>query len=176
MYAELTTKRIAGVISVETRYGSRQPGGRRRAGVLYQFGVRGMLKRQLALAIEIETEFIHSAVADRPGVGDVPLLEALLYSVSEPGEIRARQFEVGKWAVCGVVVEIVVEAQVLLVIQQVVKFSCNLVAADGPDRHGADLRTAVWRRWDKLQKVNRSRVHAGERDLPVREKTGVREG
>ena len=55
-----------------------------------------MLKCLLALAIVIETELVHRAVADRPGVGDVPLLEALRHSGSEAGEVGASQLEVGK--------------------------------------------------------------------------------
>src|SRR5271169_342480 len=165
MYAVLIAQRIARVISVKTRRGAGhagQPGGSRGAGVLHQFGVRRMLKRLLALAIVIETEFIHRAVVDCPGVGNVPLLEALRHNVAEAGEIGASQLEAGKRAFCGVVVEIVIDAQVLLVIQPVVKSECNLVAADGLDRHSADERTAIRRSRDKLEKINRSRVQASE--------------
>src|ERR1035441_1416033 len=167
MYAEQTAKRIAGVIPVETRHGSCQPGRGRGAGVLYQFRVRRMLKRLLTLAIVIESEFIHGAGADRPSMGNVPLLEALFHSGSEAWQIGTSEFEASKWVLCGVVVEIVIDAQVLLLIQPVVKPGCQLVATNGPDRHGADQRTAVWRCRNKLQKVNRGWIHASERDLII---------
>src|ERR1019366_6277053 len=54
-------------------------------------------------------------------------------------------------------------------IQPVVKSNCSLVTADGPDRYGADQRTAIRRSGNELQKIDRSGVHASQWDLAVRE-------
>ena len=87
----------------------------------------------------------------------------------KPGTIGAGEFEVGEWAARAVVVEIVIDAQVLLVIQPVVNFDSELVAAYGLGRNGGDQITAVWRSGNKLQQINRGRVHASEGNLAVGE-------
>src|SRR5208282_1314120 len=170
MYAVETPIRVSGTVTVKTNgrsagrsagrvgYGG-QPGRSRGAGVLHQFGVRRMLKCLLALAIVIEAELVHRVVADRPGVSNVPLLEALRHNVSEAGEIGACQFEAGKGVERAIVVEIVIEAQVLLFIQPVVDFNRDLIAAHRLGGDSADKRTAVRRGGNQLQQVNGSRIH-----------------
>ena len=124
-----------------------------------------MLKRLLPLAVVIEAELVHHRVIDRPRVCNVVLLEPLRHDVSEPWEIRTRQFEVCKRIVRAIVVEIVIDAQVLFVVQPVVKFKRHLIAAHRLGRHGADQRTAVRRLRNKLQQVHRRRIHASQRYL-----------
>ena len=80
----------------ETRHGTergRKPGRRRRAGVLHQTGSLGMLKGALRLAVVVEAELIDRVVADRPGVGDVPLLETLTRGRRETRNVGAGSLE-----------------------------------------------------------------------------------
>src|ERR1035437_2696735 len=173
MYAVEASLRISGITAIKTRYRCRQPGWRRGAGVLHQFGIGRMLKCPLAFAIVIEMEFVHRAVAERPGVSDIPLLGALRHDTSEAGEIGPRQFEICERVLRTVVIEIVIDTQVLLIIQPVVNSSGHLVAANSSGGDGADQRTAVWRSGNKLKKINRGGVHAREWNLTLWEQLGV---
>ena len=52
---------------------------------LHQLSIEGMLERQLAFAVVVKAEFIDHVVIDRPGVRDIPLLEALQVALPNPG-------------------------------------------------------------------------------------------
>src|ERR1700678_270460 len=128
-----------------------------------------MLKRLLPFAVVIETEFIHCAVANSEGVSNVPLLKAFRDNVSEPGEIRAGEFKVGERVQRSVVIEIVIDAQVLFIIDPVVNLDRKLVPAYRLGGNGTDQRTVVRGRRDALKEINCRRVHTGKRDLTVGE-------
>ena len=124
-----------------------------------------MLKCFLALAVVVETKLVHSAVADCPSMGNVPLLNALRNNAAETGDIRASKFEVGKRLQCVSVVKIVIEAQILFVIDSVVYLNRELVAAYRHGGNGRDQIAAVAGIGNKLQQIHCCRVQAGKRDL-----------
>src|ERR1700730_6629229 len=128
-----------------------------------------MLKCLLALAVVIETEFVHRVTADGPGVSNIPLLETLCHNISEARKIGAGEFEVGERVMRAIVVEVVIDAQILLVIQSVVNLGCDLVAAYGRRRHGADQIAAIRRSRNKLEQINRGRIHTSEGNLTTGE-------
>jgi len=150
-----------------------QPRRSRRAGLLHQFGILRMLKCPLAFAVVIETEFVHRAASECPCVGNVPLLEALRQNAPEAGDIGARKLEVGERLQRTIIIKIVIDAQVLLVVDPVVDFHCELVAADGLGGDRADQITVAGRAGNKLQQINRRGVHASEGNQAGREHTRV---
>ena len=100
-------------------------------------------------------------------MSDIPLLEALRHNTSEAREIGASQFEIGERVKRAVVIEIVVDAQVLLIIQPMINSSGELVAAYGFSGDSADQEAAVWWSGNKLKKISRGGVHASEWDLTI---------
>ena len=88
-----------------------------------------MLKGSLRFAIVVEPKLIHRAVTDRPGVGEIPLLKALIDSGGKSGHVCARSLELSEWQNNVVIVEIVVTAEVLLVVDAVVDLDRELITA-----------------------------------------------
>src|SRR5271154_908351 len=113
-----------------------------------------MLKCPLTLAAVINTEFVHGAVIDCPGVSNIPLLEAFCHDVSKSGEIGASEFKICERKMRPIVVEIEIDAQVLLVVDSVIDPYRELVAAYGLCRHSADQRSVVWRSRNELKQIN----------------------
>src|SRR6185312_3535882 len=66
-----------------------QPGWRCRTGILYRRGKGRVLERTLRFTVVVEAELVHGCVADGPGMGNVPLLKALVGDGAETGHIRA---------------------------------------------------------------------------------------
>src|SRR6266403_1143458 len=65
--------------------------------ILDQARALGMLECALRFAVVIEAEFIDGAVADGPGMADIPLLEAFAGDRSETRNVGASGLELGKW-------------------------------------------------------------------------------
>src|ERR1700693_4261710 len=105
MNAVRTTEGIGRAVSVEARRGSQCTG---RAGILDQARPLWMLERSLRFAIVVKTKLIHRAVADRPSVGQVPLLETLLDGGGEPWHVCASSLELREWKDHAVVIKIIV--------------------------------------------------------------------
>ena len=124
-----------------------------------------MLEGLLALAVVIKTEFVHRAVADRPIVRNVPLLEALRDNTAEAGNIGTGELEVGERLHRPVVVEVVIDTKILLVINLVVELHCQLVAAYGLGRNGSDQIVIARGLRNELEQINRRRIHASEWNL-----------
>src|ERR1700689_4267309 len=168
--------RVGGTISIETRHWTghaRQPGRRRRTGVLHQFSVLRVLERALALAVVVEMKFVDRVVAERPGVGNIPLLKAFSDDTAEARDVGAGQFEERKRLQRAVVVKVVVDAEVLLVSQPVIDLHCEVVAALGLRRNGFDGVAAIARSGHELHQINGRRIQAGKRNLVVRENARV---
>src|SRR5271163_4255327 len=113
-----------------------------------------MLKRSLSLAVVVEAEFIHCVAVDGPVVRDIPLLETLRHNVTEARKIASRVFEQRKWIQRAVVVEVVINAEILFIVQAMIHLHRNLVAANCLGRHCADeILSSGWSRY-KLQKID----------------------
>src|SRR5712672_2699264 len=112
-----------------------------------------MLESTLGFTIVVEAEFVDGAVVDGPSVGNVPLLKALFGGGSEAGDVGTRCLKLGKRRDERVVVEIVVEAQILLVIDTMVDLDRELIATVGLHRHGHERISDVRSR-NKLKQVD----------------------
>src|SRR5258708_37029712 len=98
-----------------------------------------MLKGTLRFAIVVEAELIDRAVVDGPGMADIPLLKALSDGGGEAGYVGSGGLELSEGQDHMVIVEIVVDAEGLLVINSVVHLDRELVAALWLYRHGLSL-------------------------------------
>src|SRR5215467_10014818 len=110
-----------------------------------------MLKGSLRLTVVVEAELVDRGIADGPSVGDIPLLKSFVVDRSETGHVRTGSLELGKRRDKVVVVEIVVEAEVLLVVEAVVDSDCELITALGLHRCGLESTAAIGWGGDKLQ-------------------------
>src|SRR5205823_1575306 len=119
------TSRVAGLQIVEAEgstsggKSSQQPRRRRWAGILYRRCENWVLERALSLAVVVEPKFIDSGITQRPGVGEVPLLIAVINNGAETGYTRPCRFKHREWRNRVVVVKVVIDAQVLLRTQAV---------------------------------------------------------
>ena len=106
-------------------------------------------------------------------MADVVLLESFVGSGSESGHVRARSLELGKRRDYVVIIEIIVEAEVLPIVDPVIDLHRKLVAAFGLHRGGHECTVIVGRSRHILKQVDRSRIQAAEWDDVVREKVGI---
>src|SRR4029077_12395836 len=63
------------------------------AGVLHQSGVLRMQKRPLALAEQRKARLVHRRRANRPGVADVDLLNALVGQITKSRQVRSARLK-----------------------------------------------------------------------------------
>src|SRR5579862_770230 len=132
-----------------------------------------MEKCQLSFTIQVKTKLIDGIVVDGPGVGNIPLLEALCGCCSEAWEVGTGEFESGEWVVCPGVLEIVIDAQVLLIIQSMVDFGGEIVAAYRLNGYSANQGAPIRRDGNKLENIDRGGIHTRKRNLAVRENIGI---
>src|SRR5215470_11890395 len=123
-----------------------------------------MLERPLSLAVVVEAEFVDGCVADRPRVGEVPLLISVVGNGSETGNICARSLEHREWRDQVVIVEVVINAEVLLAIEAMVKPQCELVGTLGLHRRSHQFVAVIGWDGDKLKEVNCCGIETGKRN------------
>src|SRR5579859_1179781 len=143
--------RIGGAIAIEARRScaaerSREPRGSRRTRILDQTGSGRVLEGSLCFAVIVEAEFVDRAVADRPGVGQIVLLEAFGNDRRKAGHVGACGLELSEGQGYVVIVEVVVSAEILAVADAVVDLERELVAALGLHRRGLHRVAATLRR------------------------------
>ena len=80
----------------------------------------GMCERPLRFSHIREAKLINRAVADSPGMAEVPLLEALLRTRSESRNIGSSSLKIVERVKCSLIGKIVIRAEVLLVIDPVI--------------------------------------------------------
>ena len=132
-----------------------------------------MLEGPLRFAIVVEAELVDRGVVDRPGMAQVVLLEAFVGDGSETRYIRAGSLKLRKGRNYVVIIEIIVEAKILLVIEPVIESQSELVAAIGLHRYGLDnVASSLWNR-NKLKQINSSGIHALQGNLVVWKDVGV---
>src|SRR5262249_5443154 len=123
--------RIAHLLVVEAkRHSDRKrskPGLRRRTGALYSRREDRMLKRSLSFAIVVEPKFIDRGVAERPGVGNVPLLQAFVDNGTETRHARSGCLEYRERRDQMVIFEVVISAEVLRPVNSMIKPDRKLV-------------------------------------------------
>ena len=90
-----------------------------------------MLECFLRFTIVVEAKLVHGTVADGPGVADVPLLESLVGDGSKTRHVGAGRLKLRKGRDYVVIIEIIVEAEILPVVDAVIEFYRELVAAVG---------------------------------------------
>src|SRR6202044_946561 len=94
-------------------------------------------------------------------------LDTLRDNAAKAGDIGSSQFEVRKGLYYALVVEIVINAQVLFVIDPVIDLDGELGSSRRLGRNSRDQIAAVGRLRNKLQQINCGGIHAGEWDLAV---------
>src|SRR6266852_3910126 len=124
-----------------------EPGGGGWTRILYCRCENGTLEGSLCLAVVVEAEFVDHCVADRPGMADVPLLKSLVGTRAESRHIRARGLELREWRDQVMIVEIVIKAEVLLVVEAMIKLHGELVAAFGLHRRSDKYAAVVGWSW-----------------------------
>ena len=126
-----------------------------------------MLECLLRFAIVVEAELVNGSVANSPGVTDVPLLESLVCDGSETGHIRSGRLKLRKGRDYVVVIEVVVEAEVLFVIDAMIELHGELVATGRLHRNSLNEIEAASGRGerDKLQQVDGCWVEAFQGDF-----------
>jgi len=134
--------------------------------ILNQTGALRMLEGSLRLTIVIEAEFVDGAVGDGPGMSEVPLLEALGHDAAKPWDIGASQLEKRERLHCAVIIEIVIDAQVLLIGEPVVDFDGELIPSDGFGGNRGDRAVGACGR-NELEQVDCCRIHASKGNLTV---------
>jgi len=80
-----------------------------------------VLESFLPFTIVIEPEFVHGCVVDCPAMSEVVLLKALIDDGTESRHICTRGLKYCKRRNLMVIIEVVVKAEVLLVIEAVVQ-------------------------------------------------------
>ena len=149
--------RVAGLQIVEAERSapcgksSQQPRRRRWAGILYGRCEDRVLERSLPLAVVVEPKFIDSGITQRPGVGEVPLLIAVINDRSETGHTRPCCFEHRERRNRVIVVKVVIDAQVLLRIQSVIEPHRELIATRRLHRRSHQRAAGGKRSGDVLQ-------------------------
>src|ERR1700733_8191618 len=161
----MNARGIAGCTVGEARHRSGEPGRWGRTRILHQFGVYWMLKGPLPFAVVVEAELVDGTVIQRPRVGNVPLLETFSHDASESRDIRAGQLKERKGLHVAVVVEIVVDAEILLFVDLVIDFDSELVAANRFGRNRLNRIAAVGGRGHELQNIHGSWIHTGQWNL-----------
>src|SRR3954466_6464259 len=118
-----------------------------------------VLEGPLRFTVVVEAKLIDGCVADGPSVADVPLLKTFIGDGAETRHIGARRLELREWGNQMMIIKIVIKAEVLLVIQAVVKTYCELVATIGLHRRTHKFVAAISGSWDILEQVDGSGVH-----------------
>src|SRR4029077_1180748 len=132
-----------------------------------------MLEGFLRFPVVVEAEFVHGSVADGPGVADVPLLEPFAGNRSETRHVGAGGLKLRKGRDYVVIVEIVIKAKVLLVVDPVVKLYCELIATVRLYGYSLNDVGSRPRSGNVLKEFDGSSVQALQRDLVGRKDVGV---
>ena len=109
-------------------------------------------------------------------MADVPLLKAFVSDGAETGHIGAGRLELREWRDQMVIIKIVVEAEVLLVIEAVVKPNRKLVGTLGLHGRTYKFVAAIGWSWDELQQVNRGRIQATKGNNVIWEEVRIKLG
>src|SRR5437867_1346225 len=112
--------RIIGISEAGSRW------HRRRARVSNQICVLGVKKGSLGLAEISKAEFVDQSVAYRPIVTQVPLLVTVEALIAESRHIGASGLESREWFPQIIVIEIVIRAQLLFVVEMVIEAESEL--------------------------------------------------
>src|SRR5271154_597544 len=89
--------------------------------------MHGLVIGLLPLAEIIKAEFVYRGGIDRPGMAQVPLLHARAEERSEPGNVSAGALEAGDWCHAGIILKIVVCAELLIGRNFLVEANCELI-------------------------------------------------
>ena len=121
----------------ETRNGSSEPRRRWWTRILHKGRALRMLKGSLGFTVVVETELINRTVIDRPGMADIPLLIEFVRGGGKTGYVSPSSLKLGKRGDQLVMVEIVIDAEILLVVNSLIKLYRELVCVIGlhRDRH-----------------------------------------
>lgn len=126
-----------------------------------------MLEGSLRFAIVVEAKLVDRGVVDRPGMAEVVLLESFVGDGSETRYVRSRSLKLCKGRNYVVIIEIIVEAKILLVIEPVIESQSELVATIRLHRVGLDnVAPSLWNR-NKLKQIYSSSIHALQGNLVV---------
>src|SRR5262245_28680462 len=134
-----------------------------------------MLECFLSFAIVVEAKLVNGIVVNSPGVSDVPLLESFVGDGSKTGHIRSGRLKLRKWRDYVMIVEVVVEAEVLFVIDTMIELDSELVTTGRLHRNRLnEIEVASGRgNGNKLQQVDGCWVEAlqgnfvGRKDVRV---------
>jgi hypothetical protein len=102
-----------------------------------------MLKGPLRFAIVVEPEFVHRAVIYRPRVTNVVLLKTFFRDRAETWHIRPCRLELRERRNHMMVVEVIVEAKILMIVQSVIDFHRELISTGWLDGRCDDYATAI---------------------------------
>src|SRR6185437_3298249 len=132
-----------------------------------------MLEGSLRFAIVVEAKLVDRVVVDRPGMAEVVLLEPFVGDGSETRYVRPGSLKLRKRRNYVVIIEIIVEAKILPVIEPVIESQSELVAAIRLHRVGLDnVASSLWNR-NKLKQIYSSSIHALQGNLVVRKDVRV---
>src|SRR5690349_2767734 len=101
-----------------------------------------MQKRSLPFPEQRESSLVHSRSANRPGVADVDLLDALVGQIAESRQVRPARLESGKRFREVMIGQIVVAGQVLTLCQFMINLDRKLVAALVPEGYALEQTVA----------------------------------
>ena len=132
-----------------------------------------MLEGSLRFTIVVEAKLVDRGVVDRPGMAEVLLLESLVGDGSETGYVRAGSLKLRKGRDYVVIIEIIVEAKVLFVIEPVIESHGELVAAVRLHRYGLDNVAPCRRSRNKLKQIYSGGVHTLQGNDVVWKDVGV---
>ena len=102
-----------------------------------------MLEGPLSFPIVVKAELVDRAITDRPSMTDVVLLESFVRDRSKTRHIRARRLELRKRRDDVMVVEVIVEAEILSIIDAVIKLDRKLISAIRLNRSCYDHTAAI---------------------------------
>src|SRR5579884_1986634 len=132
-----------------------------------------MLERPLAFAHVGEAEFVYRTRAHGPSVTKIPLLEAFGDETAETGHVGACELEVREGLQDAVVIEIVISAEILFVVDAMIEADRKLISARRFDRHRLELIPAAVRQRNVAKQSPRSRIHARNWNLIVGENVAI---
>ena len=119
-----------------------------------------MLERSLPFAIVVKAELVNRCVVKRPGMGNIPLLKTFVNNGTEARNARSGGLKYRKRRDQVVIVKIVVNAEVLITIDAVIKPDRKLVAALRLHWGGNESATAGKWSGNIVQQVDSSRIQA----------------
>ena len=99
------------------------------ARVSHQIGVYRVVESPLRFSHVSKTELVHEAIADGPGVTQVPLLETLFDVGSEARHVRTSSLEIVKRVGRELIREVVISAELLLAVDSVIDADGGLIGA-----------------------------------------------